>query len=1425
MNLSPTIKHAFETSDFVRLAWAVITFGAVCTWHSYARPLPPTVLDNSFKPDLAGWDIGSIRTVLQPDNKLIVASSSNGIPVIARLNEDGSRDTTFQPPPLAVPMVPAPNLYTWLDALILQDDGKILLAVSYNVSPAASTNQLLRLNPDGSLDSTFAARLPDGENPYRVQPLSDGRIFVASSLGGEGDGALGGELLSNSAQLLTSSGMMSPLLISRPHFANQGQNQPLLASVALAPDGTLLVAGQFVTPGTNLVRVNADGTLDKSFQPQLPAGLEQVSAVALQSDGEILAALVFGPAKGSSLTQPDLSETDLIRLLPDGQTDASFVPAHEVARFSTIDSIRVLPNDQILIASGQFRTLRLKRDGSLDLDFNAIVGLLDADLFGPAVLDDSDRLVALIRMPPTVWNLWPIQLARFFTHGFSKPGVEFAQARYLADETDPTALISLRRTGSVAAPLSVQALTSDGTAKAGTNYVSRSGPVDFAAGQATNSFEVPLLHRFGVEGNQTVMLTLRDPGPGAVLSGPDKALLVIADNERPTLLDPTFHAEFGSSFTSKDGSFTPWVQSVLPLANGKIVVAGGLSSSPAGVLRVARLNRDGTSDFEFVSPRTPENDQVWALASQSDGKLLVGGSFTQMNGLSRTGLVRLNRDGSLDMAFNPLFAPQGVVVNSVAVQPDGELLVSGLFGSVNGSDHNSIVRLNPDGTVDPSFQGQVQSADKQLPYAVDGLLLQPDGRILIRMGGNGFSVDGQASWSPARLNTDGSIDPSFIPATGFGDPILLQSNSRILTYSPYTHSDVRRFNADGSVDPSFQLQIDPGRSIWGVLPTTEGGLLVGEWDVDGTALLCRLTNTGLIERTYPLNNAVIPYSPLVLVNAGDALFLGGSFSQFNGVPCPGIVRLLPLGNTMQGLQFSSSTTEVGEDAASATLLVVRTGNGGTGLTAGYATEGDPAYAGTTGTICFAPFETMKELTFPILHDPTVNSNRQFSVRLTNPGPGVLLGAGPAASIITIHDVERPGGVDFTFTPSIRSANYPLNRVEHLALQPDGKVLASGGFVSSDGDTLTTLERLNPDGSLDQEFEVVVQPDTGWGVSSTVSFIIPRSNGKLVVGGRFTRVSGEARNGLARLEPDGSLDESFDPDELVSGPVGAVAVQDDERILVAGAPSPNGAPPQPILARLNPDGESDPSFTPPSELEQVTALVLQPDGKVLAAASMAGDYELVRLDKSGIFDSTFRAVRILNNLTSDALVVQRDGKIVTRDCTGKPIRLSADGSIDSTFAASPNATAAGPIAVQSDGRILLNLNGANVGRLNQDGSLDPSFDSGKDTSGPANSLLVQSDGSVLVAGTFSTFDGVPRSGLVRLHGDPELRLTSLAQHPDGGVNFTWLSLPGRSYVVEGSSDLRTWSQVQSNIATSYELNFRQSSPAGEHRFYRVKEPYP
>ncbi|WP_061290041.1 M10 family metallopeptidase C-terminal domain-containing protein [Azotobacter vinelandii] len=282
-------------------------------------------------------------------------------------------------------------------------------------------------------------------------------------------------------------------------------------------------------------------------------------------------------------------------------------------------------------------------------------------------------------------------------------------------------------------------------------------------------------------------------------------------------------------------------------SDGKVLLAGE-SYNPGSNnndFSVIRLNADGTLDAGFGSDGkaifdiAESNDQGRSLAVQPDGKILVAGySYNPGSNNNDFSVIRLNADGTLDTDFGSdgkaIFdLGRGDYVYSMAIQPDGKILVTGR--SDNGSDDNfGVIRLNADGALDTGF-GSDGKAIFELGYSNDqgrSLTVLPDGKIL--MAGSSYDYSENSTYfdfSVIRLNADGTLDTSFgidgeatadiSGDTDLGYSLIVQPDGKILvagrsyTFNHDTEFSVARLNADGSLDTGFgsdgKASFDPGQ--------------------------------------------------------------------------------------------------------------------------------------------------------------------------------------------------------------------------------------------------------------------------------------------------------------------------------------------------------------------------------------------------------------------------------------------------------------------------------------------------------------------------------------------------------------------------------------------------------------------------------------
>ena len=306
----------------------------------------------------------------------------------------------------------------------------------------------------------------------------------------------------------------------------------------------------------------------------------------------------------------------------------------------------------------------------------------------------------------------------------------------------------------------------------------------------------------------------------------------------------------------------------------------------------------------------------------------------------------------------------------------------------------------------------------------------------------------------------------------------------------------------------------------------------------------------------------------------------------------------------------------------------------------------------------------------------------------------------AALALTTEMRAAAGDLDTSFNPN-GGANGTVNAV---ALQADGKVLIAGSFNTVNGVARNRVARLNTNGSLDTTFNI------GSGANNAVGCLAIQSDGKVVIGGDFTSFNGVIANRVARLNMDGSYDATFNPSPAfdqtggASGTVHAVAIQADGKVLIGGSFGTYRTVARNGIARLNANnGTLDTTFNPGTGT----------DFGVYAIAPASGGKVYI----GGLF-------KAVNGTTRDGIA-----------------RLNADGSLDSTFNTS---NANGPInalVVQPDGKLLVGGGGLNqpgpllsLMRLDSNGSRDTGF--AGYGSGEVSAIQLAPDGKVLIGGSLA-----------------------------------------------------------------------------------------
>ncbi len=307
------------------------------------------------------------------------------------------------------------------------------------------------------------------------------------------------------------------------------------------------------------------------------------------------------------------------------------------------------------------------------------------------------------------------------------------------------------------------------------------------------------------------------------------------------------------SFNSGTGFLTPNVKALAVQPDGKILVGGGFISYQGVSKRgMVRLFSDGSRDGGFNSGGTHfgSSTAVFSFALQPDNKIIVGGGFRTYNSTAANNLIRLNTDGTRDNTFGGRginfdnFSGSSTPVYALALQSDGKIIAAGDFSTYDSIARRCIVRINSDGSIDNSFNpggGTYDSISGVNSGAIYTSALQPDGKIII---GGSFRYYHSTSMNYiARVNIDGSLDTTFHIGTGFETmnavsnviSVVLQPDRKVLVTGNFTvyngspaGSGMVRLNSDGSRDNTFMptAVMNPYNQM-NVLLQLDGKIVVG----------------------------------------------------------------------------------------------------------------------------------------------------------------------------------------------------------------------------------------------------------------------------------------------------------------------------------------------------------------------------------------------------------------------------------------------------------------------------------------------------------------------------------------------------------------------------------------------------------------------
>ncbi|MEW6160242.1 MAG: immunoglobulin domain-containing protein, partial [Verrucomicrobiota bacterium] len=611
-----------------------------------------------------------------------------------------------------------------------------------------------------------------------------------------------------------------------------------------------------------------------------------------------------------------------------------------------------------------------------------------------------------------------------------------------------------------------------------------------------------------------------------------------------------------------------------------------------------------------------------------------------------------------DVSFNPVL-PEGSVVAAVEVQANGKILLGGDFESVNGVSIDSTARLNADGSLDSSFN---QSAS--LSGTVNALVVQNDGKVIA---GGEFQVQGQAQLHIARLiGSEGPVAPIRAVITIQPADARVEAGADVtLTVAASSNTELSyRWLRNGV---TIENETSATLSLEAVAQADAGDYSVEVSNAAGATVSETATVT-----------VVASGAPRIVLQPVSATVVAGANVSFN---------VTATGEGTLNFQWRRNGVNLeGKTSATLTLEAVTTADAGDYTVVVSNNAGAEVSAEATLTVVATLNPGDLDLTFP-----PVQLTKVLDVEVQSDGKLVVSGDFSAAAGNSIARFNGNGSADLSFNTGL-GANGPVLDAE---VQADGKVIVAGEFTRFNLREHRFLVRLNADGSIDASFNVNPPPN------APVTDVEIQADGKVVIVGEFSSVGGQQHHHVARLNADGSVDASFSAGAGANGDIAEVDAQTGGKLVIVGSFSAVGGTARNGIARLNADGSVDASFDAKLNAgSSVTSVDVQGDGKIVITGNFnsvngAARHNVVRLQADGSLDASFTT-----DVTTDGPVldaeVQADGKIIISGSfeivngfsRNHVARLNADGSVDVNFRT--NTTIPGEIeevALQADGRIV------------------------------------------------------------------------------------------------------------------------------------------
>jgi uncharacterized delta-60 repeat protein len=710
------------------------------------------------------------------------------------------------------------------------------------------------------------------------------------------------------------------------------------------------------------------------------------------------------------------------------------------------------------------------------------------------------------------------------------------------------------------------------------------------------------------------------------------------------------------------------VRDVRMQSDGKILVVE--TSEDFKSLTVARFNSNGTVDASFGTLGQARADlsdisnivnaEPWAVAVQSDGKVVVaGGAYyfaTREFPYATTGfcMARFKPDGTLDSGFGTngkvtsnIVAGQQACARDVKIQIDGKIVVAGstFISGDNSIKHVALARYNINGTLDTTFNGSgMVNYDGGGSSEVSRMVIQPNGAIAVA--GSRRLYTGKDDFLVARFLPNGHLDATF-DATGsastdfFGkrdnaNTICLQSDGRIvaagLTSAPATDRDfaLARYLPNGALDTSFGEDGKvttplPAAAAIRVIKTLADGKFLTLGSIGGSFFLARYNADGNLDPAFGFKGMLTPEFDE---------FSGGTFR-------PSLGLLANAGIAAAEVQSDGKLVVAGGCGTQDIYLILQRYNADGSLDVSFNSKGTVVETIKSGGFTYSE-EGVSDLALD-------SRGRLIPLYKIRDGDDIFW---------IVSRFRSDGSLDTTY--GSKHDGFTEVDINRIAFAPNGNLYGAGRTGTSPSDF--ALVRFGADGRLDSTFGKAGIIATDFGGSDTAYQLLFQPDDKVILGGGNVHVlNGNAINQplFARYLASGALDVSFGKGgKLVPDFGGAsvnltIALQADGKMVGAGTIQSSNLPMELLLTRFNVNGSVDDAFNAGGrfmasfgQLRFLPALALQDGGDILTSistagpppATMFGRYEVVGETKKLLNISTRMEVLNGNNVLIGGFIV-------------------------------------------------------------------------------------------------------------------------------------------------------------------------------------------